>query len=64
MEGTTGFIQTLLSTMTTVLSSVTTYLSSVYTWAVGEPLILFIIAVGFVGVMFRWARNLVNFIRG
>lgn len=60
----TSFITTLLSTMTTILSSVTTMLTSIYAWAVGEDLILFIIGIGFVGVMFRWGRALVNFIRG
>lgn len=58
------FISTLLSTMTTILSSVTSFLTSIYAWAVSEELILFIIGLGFVGVMFRWGRSLVNFIKG
>lgn len=50
--------------MGTLLTSVLGFITSIYTWAVEEPLILFFIALGLVGVMIRWARVLVNFIRG
>lgn len=47
-----------------VLNACLTCITSVYTWAVGEDLILFFIGLGLAGVMIRWARVLVNFIRG
>lgn len=63
MEG-TNVMSTLITQIGSLLTSVTGWITAVYTWAVSEPLILFIMALGFVGVMFRWARTLVNFIRG
>lgn len=54
----------LITQIGTLLTSVTGWLTSILTWAVGEPLILFFMALGLVGVMIRWARVVVNFIRG
>jgi hypothetical protein len=54
----------LITQITSLLTSVTGWLTSILSWAVAEPLILFFIALGLVGVMIRWARVVVNFIRG
>lgn len=54
----------LITQIGTLLTSVTGWITNIYTWAIAEPLILFFIALGLVGVMIRWARVLVNFIRG
>lgn len=65
MEGeVTNVMSALITQIGSLLTSITGWLTSIYTWAVGEPLILFFIALGLVGVMIRWARVLVNFIRG
>lgn len=63
LEGETG-ISAIVSQISSLLTSVLGFITSIYTWAIGEPLILFFIALGLVGVMIRWARVLVNFIRG
>lgn len=63
LEGETG-MSGLITQMTSLLQSVLGFITSIYTWAIAEPLILFFIALGLVGVMIRWARVLVNFIRG
>ena len=45
----------------TFLTAVLGWITSVYAWVIGEPLILFFIAVGLTGAMLRWARKLVHF---
>lgn len=62
LEG--GGMSDLISQIGSLLTSVTGWITSIYSWAIAEPLILFFIALGLVGVMIRWARVLVNFIRG
>ena len=64
MEPVVDPMAALITQITTLLASVTGWLTSILTWAVAEPLILFFIALGLVGVMIRWARVVVNFIRG
>ena len=64
MEPVVDPMAALITQITTLLASVTGWLTSILTWAVSEPLILFFIALGLVGVMIRWARVVVNFIRG
>lgn len=64
MEPTVKAMSAIWSAITTTLSNALTAISSVYTWAVSEDLILVFIALGLAGVMIRWARVLVNFIRG
>lgn len=64
MEPVVNPMSELISQITALLSNVTTWLTSILTWAVSEPLILFFMALGLVGVMIRWARVVVNFIRG
>lgn len=63
LEGETG-VASLISQIGSLLTSVTGWITNIYSWAIAEPLILFFIALGLVGVMIRWARVLVNFIRG
>ena len=64
MEPVVDPMAALITQITSLLASVTGWLTSILTWAVSEPLILFFIALGLVGVMIRWARVVVNFIRG
>ncbi len=64
MEPSTNAMSALITQITSLLTSVTGWLTSILSWAVAEPLILFFIALGLVGVMIRWARVVVNFIRG
>ena len=64
MEPVVDPMAALITQITSLLASVTGWLTSILTWAVAEPLILFFIALGLVGVMIRWARVVVNFIRG
>lgn len=64
MGETPSVMSALIQQITSLLSSVTGWLTSILSWAVAEPLILFFIALGLVGVMIRWARVVVNFIRG
>ena len=45
-----GFLQSALGWMT-----------SIFTWMIGEPVILFFLAIGLAGVMFRWARSVMHF---
>lgn len=59
-----GGMSDLITQIGSLLTSVTGWITSIYSWAIAEPLILFFIALGLVGVMIRWARVLVNFIRG
>lgn len=64
MEGGTNVMSALIAQITSLLSSATGWMSSILSWAVQEPLILFFIGLGLVGVMIRWSRVVVNFIRG
>lgn len=43
------------------LTSALGWLTQVLGWMIGEPVIIFFIAIGLAGVMFRWARKLVHF---
>lgn len=45
----------------TFLTSALSWLTQVLAWMLGEPVIIFFIAIGLAGVMFRWARKLVHF---
>lgn len=64
MEPEVNVMQDLITQITQLITSVTGWLTSILAWAVQEPLILFFIGLGLVGVMIRWARVVVNFIRG
>lgn len=64
MEGGANVMSALITQITSLLSSATGWMTSILSWAVAEPLILFFIALGLVGVMIRWSRVVVNFIRG
>lgn len=45
----------------TWLTATLGWLSSLFTWVIGEPLIIFFIAIGLCGAMIRWGRKLVHF---
>ena len=51
----------LITEIGTILTSVLGWLTGVLTWVVGEPLIVFFIALGLAGAMIRWARRVVHF---
>lgn len=45
----------------TWLTAVLGWITNVYSWVIGEPLVIFFIAIGLCGAMIRWARRLVHF---
>lgn len=51
----------LISQITTFLTQALVWIGQILTFAVSQPLILFFMAVGLAGAMFRWARRLVHF---
>lgn len=51
----------IITEVTTFLTQALVWMGQILTWIVSQPLILFFIAVGFAGVMFRWARRVVHF---
>lgn len=60
LEGETG-VAALLTQIGSFLTQALTWLSSILAWMIGEPVIIFFLAIGLAGVMFRWARKLVHF---
>ena len=50
-----------ITQITTFLTQALVWIGQILTFAVGQPLILFFMAVGLAGAMFRWARRLVHF---
>lgn len=51
----------LITQIGSLLTSITGWVTSIFTWAIAEPIILFFLALGIAGAMFRWARKLVHF---
>lgn len=51
----------LIEQITTFLTQALVWIGQILTFAVAQPLILFFMAVGLAGAMFRWARRLVHF---
>ena len=45
----------------TFLTSALGWITSIYAFVIGEPLIVFFLAIGLCGAMIRWARKLVHF---
>lgn len=45
----------------TFLTSALGWMTSIFKWMIGEPVILFFLAIGLAGVMFRWARSVMHF---
>lgn len=61
LEGETTVSTNIISEVTTFLTQALVWMGQILTWIVGQPLIMFFLAVGFAGVMFRWARRVVHF---
>ena len=61
LEGDPTGVAAIIAQIGSLLTSITGWLTSVLAWALGEPLILFFLALGIAGAMFRWARRLVHF---
>lgn len=51
----------LITAITTYLTQALVWIGQILTFAIGNDLILFFMAVGLAGAMFRWARRLVHF---
>lgn len=61
LDDTPTGVAAIIAQIGSLLTSITGWLTSVLAWALGEPLILFFLALGIAGAMFRWARRLVHF---
>lgn len=57
----TASVGDITTQMGTLLTSVLGWITSIYTWVIGEPLIIFFLAIGLTGAIIRWARKLVHF---
>lgn len=53
-------IATLTSSIGTLLTSVLSWVGSVITAALGQPLVVFFLALAIVGIMFRYAKGLLH----
>lgn len=51
----------LIAQITSVVTNSITWVGNVLTFALGQPIILFFMAVGLAGVMYRWARRIIHF---
>lgn len=60
MEGTGNAISALISSIGTFLTAALGYMTQVLTWAISEPLVMFFLAIGLAGVMFRWAKSMLH----
>lgn len=45
----------------TWLTAALGWISNLFSWVIGEPLVIFFIAIGLCGAMIRWGRKLVHF---
>lgn len=61
MEPATNVMADLLTAITTYLTQALVWIGQIFTWMVGQPVILFFLAIGLAGVMFRWARSVMHF---
>lgn len=50
----------MLSNMQTFLTAALTMMGNILTWCVSEPLVMFFVAIGLAGVMFRWAKSMLH----
>lgn len=60
MDTPTG-IAALIAQIGSFLTSALGWMTQVFTWMIGEPVIVFFLAIGLAGVMFRWARKTMHF---
>lgn len=54
-------ISDLVTQVGSFLTSALGWMTQIFTWMIGEPVILFFLAIGLAGVMFRWARKTMHF---
>lgn len=60
MEPVTG-VALLIQTIGEFITNSITWVGQVLTFALAQPIILFFMAVGLAGVMYRWARKIIHF---
>lgn len=58
-EGETG-VALVVANITTFLTQALVWMGNILSWVLGEPLILFFLAIGLAGVMFRWAKRMIH----
>ena len=61
MEPEVNAMESLISAITSYLTQALTWMGQIFTWVISQPLILFFMAIGLAGVMFRWARKVLHF---
>lgn len=61
MPEATASVADISTAVGTFLTSALGWFTSLFTWVIGEPLVIFFIAIGLTGAMIRWARRLVHF---
>ena len=61
METDVFSISTILTAIGDILAKVLTWIPSVFTALIDQPIILFFLCFGLVGVIIRWARKVVHF---
>lgn len=54
-------MEAILTEITNIMAKVLTWIPQVLTTMVEQPIILFFLAFGLVGVIIRWARRVVHF---
>lgn len=54
-------MEAILTEIGNIMAKVLTWIPQVLTAMVGQPIILFFLAFGLVGVIIRWARKVVHF---
>ena len=54
-------MEAILTEITNIMAKVLTWIPQVLTTMVEQPIILFFLAFGLVGVIIRWARRVVQF---
>ena len=59
--GTTNAMEALITAISTYLTQSLTWIGNIFTWMLTQPVILFFLAIGLAGVMFRWARKVMHF---
>lgn len=51
----------LITAIGSYLTEALSWIGSIFTWMITQPVILFFLAIGLAGVMFRWARSVMHF---
>lgn len=61
MEPATNAMSALITAITDYLTQALVWIGQIFTWMITQPVILFFLAIGLAGVMFRWARSVMHF---